>query len=151
MNVLEAAHRIGIDVGMKKLADMTGMDYDLLRAKLSLNNPRNHLHLMESVLLQSASGRVDILHAMAEELGHVAMPLPTVTSPSLPQAVTRACAEFGDYMRKADEVFDDGEVTPNEIRALEKELTEMIAAATRLQAVLSGKVVERRKEPRGRA
>ncbi|SHM05235.1 Phage regulatory protein CII (CP76) [Nitrosospira sp. Nsp11] len=138
MNVSEAAHRIGMDVGMKRLADMTGMDYDLLRAKLSLNNPRNHLHLKESVLLQSASGRADILHAMAEELGYVAMPLPEITSTSLPRAITRACAEFGDYMRKVDDVFDDGEVTPNEVKALEKELTEMIAAATRLQAVLVG-------------
>jgi hypothetical protein len=68
MDVLEAAHRLGIDVGMKKLADMTGVDYDLLRAKLNLNNDRNHLYLKEAVLLQSASGRKDILYAMAEEL-----------------------------------------------------------------------------------
>lgn len=139
MNVLEAAHRIGIECGMKTVANATGMDYDLLRAKLNLNNDRNHLTLLESVLMQSAVSRYDILYAMSAELGHVSIPLPDIKAPSRPQAISRACAEFGDFIRKVDEVFDDGEVTPNEAKALEKELTEMIAAATRLHSVLVGK------------
>jgi hypothetical protein len=114
------------------------MKSDLLKAKLTISNERNKLTLDEAVLIQSATGQADILHAMAEELGYVAIPLPESNASSRPQAISRACAEFGDFMRKVDEVFDDGEVTPNEARALEKELLEMIAAATRLHSVLTG-------------
>jgi len=152
MNVLDAAHRIGIECGMRNVSEKTGIDYDQLRAKLNPNdNPngkRNHLYLLESVLIQSRMQRFDILYAMSEELRHVSIPLPDMQSRSCPQAVTKACAEFGDFMRKVDEVFDDGEVTPNEAKQLEKELTEMIAAAVRLQSVIVGKVDERRKVAR---
>jgi hypothetical protein len=125
-----------------------GIDPAILRSKLNPNCETNHLTLKQAVLMQVITGRADILHAMAEELGYVAIPVPVCNAPSRPQAISRACAEFGDYMRKVDEVFDDGEVTPNEAKALEKELTEVIAAAVRLQSVIVGKVDERRKVAR---
>jgi hypothetical protein len=139
MNVQDAARRICTLKGTKKVAHLIGMNSDLLKAKLTISNERNKLSLDEAVLIQSATGEADILHAMAEELGYAVIPLPVYNAPSRPQAISKACAEFGDFMRKADEVFDDGEVTPNEAKALEKELTEMIAAATRLHSVLVGK------------
>lgn len=148
MNVQDAARRICSIKGTKKVADAIGMNSDLLKAKLTISNERNKLTLDEAVLIQSATGEADILYAMAEELGYAVIPLPSYNAPSRPQAISRACAEFGDYLRKVDEVFDDGEVTPNEAKALEKELTEAMAAASRLQAVVTGKVPERRKVAR---
>lgn len=154
MNVLDAAQNIGKDYpgGAESLYPRLDMkSAALLRAKLNPNCDTNHLTLKESVDLQLKSGMHYILYAMATELGYAApIPLPAISSPSLPQAITKTCAEFGDYLRKVDEVFDDGEVTPNEVKSLEKELTEMIAAAVRLQSVLTGKVPERRKAARGR-
>lgn len=140
MNVLDAAHRIGLEFpgGISGLALRIGRDPAILRSKLNPNSSTNHVSLAEAVLIQSVAGRVDILQAMAEELRHVAIPLPDGRDENLPHALATTCAEFGDYLRRVDAVFEDGTVTPNEIKRLEKELTEMIAAASALHAVIVG-------------
>jgi len=150
MNVLDAAHRIGLEYpgGMTALAARMGqvrdgvlrpMDPAILRSKLNPNSETNHLHVREAVLMQAVAGRADILHAMADALGYVAIPIPDAgeDAPDVAHAISRTCAEFGDYLRRVDEVFKDRKVTPNELKSLEKELTEMIAAAARLQAVIA--------------
>ena|SRR5687768_13756734 len=150
MNVMDAAKNIAGKVGMATLAGQMGVDYSQLKGKLNQNNPRNRFYLEEAVQMQSVSGHYDILYAMAAELGHACIPLPDSGATNFPQAITRTCAEFGDFMRKVDEVFDDSEITPNEAKALRKELTEMISAAVRLQSILEGHVSssERRKVAR---
>jgi hypothetical protein len=116
-----------------------GIDPAILRSKLNPNCDTNHLTLKQAVAMQVITGRSDILHAMAEELGHVALPLPCITSVDLPRAIAKTCGEFGDYLRRVDECMSDGQVTPNEIKSLERELTELMAAAGTLQAMLAGK------------
>lgn len=141
MNVIDAAYRIGHDYpgGAGLLADRLGIGRVVFNSKLNPNTSTHHLTLAESVRMQQLSGRSDILQAMATELGYVAIPLPAVEDENIPSALARSCAEFGDYMRQVDESLRDGRVTPNEAKCLEKELTEMVAASTRLLAVLSGR------------
>ena len=141
MNVLAAAHRIGLEFpgGMTGLAPLIGVRRPgVLRDKLNPNNQGNHLTLHEAMLMQSVTGRYDILYAMADELNHMAIPLPQVGDDNVAHAISTTCAEFGDYLRRVDDAMQDGKITPNEIKALERELAEMIAAAGHLQSLLAG-------------
>jgi hypothetical protein len=143
MNVLDAAQDIGKDYpgGAESLYPRLNMkSAALLRAKLNPNCETNHLTLKESVDIQQKSGLHYILFAMAAELGYAApIPLPDSHPKNVPQGISRMCAEFGDYLRTVDDVFDDGKITPNEAKALQKELTQMMGAAVRLQSILIGK------------
>ncbi len=142
MNVLDAAYRIGAEYpgGTKALAIRMGMSPAVLLGKLNPNTNTHHLRLDEAVTMQMLSGRADVLIAMADELGHVCIPKPDVGDEDISHALAHTCAEFGDYLRKVDDCLKDGKITPNERKGLERELSEMIAAATHLQALLAGKV-----------
>lgn len=141
MNVLDAAHRIGLEYpgGITALAPRMNIDPAILGSKLRPHCETNHLTLKQALLIQVLTGRTDILHAMAEELGYAAIPLPGVCCDSIPHAIAKTCGEFGDYLRRADSVIEDGKVTPNELKNLERELTEMMAAASNLYSLIAGK------------
>lgn len=124
----------------RDIAERTGLKLQILINKVSPTCDRNHLMLSEAVLIQRASGDHRILQAMADELGYVCIPAPSqISDDDVAHALTSLCAEFGDYLRKIDESMRDERITPNEQRQMEKELAEMIASATHLQAVLAGK------------
>ena len=69
---------------------------------------------------------VSILHALA-------------VLPDGSQGVALSPSEFGDYLRTVGNALSDKKVTPNEAKKLEKELVEMMEAATHLQALLISK------------
>lgn len=142
MNVLDAAHRIGHEYpgGAGVLAARMNIGHTVFNSKLNPNTTTHHLYLSEAVLMEQLANRFDILYAHADALNHVAIPLPAVEDEDVGHALTQTCAQFGDYLRRVDESLKDGKVTPNERKALERELTEMIAAATHLQSLLAGKV-----------
>lgn len=148
MNVLDAAHRIAHEYpgGAKALAARMGINQVVFNSKLNPNVTTHHLMLAEAMTMQHMTGRNDILHAMAEDLNHVAIPLPVASDDDLAHSISTCCAEFGDYLRRVDEVIRDGKVTPNERKDLERELTEMIAAATHLQGLVASM---HKKGPRG--
>lgn len=141
MNIEDAAHRIGHEYpgGAKALAERMGIRQAVFNSKLNPNTTTHHLTLLESVRMQQLAGRCDILYAMAEALDHVVLPKPQVADEDVGHALARTCAEFGDYLREVDASMKDARVSANERKRLERELVEMIAAATRLQAVLAGK------------
>lgn len=124
----------------RDISERTGIKLQVLINKVSPTCDRNHLLLSEALAIQKAAGDFRILHAMADELGFVCVPKPSsISDDDVAHALSGLCAEFGDYLRKVDESMRDGKVTPNERKQLEKELAEMIGAATHLQAVLAGK------------
>lgn len=141
MNILDAAHRIGHDYpgGMDSLAPRMGCNPRVLNSKLNPNCQSHHLTLIESVRLQQLAGRADILFAEADLLGFVCVPRPEAGDANITAALTRACAEFGDYMREADKALSDDKITPNEVKRLEKELSELMTAAAALQAAIVAK------------
>lgn len=138
MNVIDAAHRIAHDYpgGAEALAPRMGIGPAVFRSKLNPNTETHHLTLRESVRLQQLTGRYDVLHAMAAELGHVVIPLPAVPEGEIAHALARTCAEFGEYLGCVEQALRDGVITPNEIKQLEKELTAMIAQAVQMQSLL---------------
>lgn len=141
MNMLDAAHLIGHEYpgGAKALAERLGINQVVFNSKLNPNTITHHLTLVEALRMQQMANRFDILHAMADELGFVCIRKPTVGDDCLTLSITRACAEFGDFMREVNETLQDDNVRPNELRDVQKELLELIAAATGLNGLLEAK------------
>jgi len=140
MNIQDAAHRIGHEYpgGAVALAHRMGINPTVFNSKLNPNNTTHHLTLVEAQRMQQLTGRTDILEAMASELGYVIMHRPgTVDGCDIPSATRRSMVEFGDWMREVDAALTDGKVTLNEVRAIERELVQMIGQAQLLTACLS--------------
>lgn len=138
MNVFDAAYNIGHDYpgGAEALAHRMGIVPAVFRSKLNPNSTTNHVTLADAMKLQNLTGRTDIVEAMADELGGVFMPLPTISDEDLSHAIRKAVAEFGNYMQMVDAALDDDRVTKNEAKWLASGMLEMIARATHLQAML---------------
>lgn len=141
MDILGAAHRIGHDYpgGMDALGPLMGCNARVLNNKINPRCESHHLTLIEAMRLQQITGRHDILIAEAEVLGYVCVPRAECVDTDITNALTRVCSEFGDYMREADIALRDNAITPNEVKRLEKELAELIQAATSLQGAIIAK------------
>ncbi|TAN86147.1 MAG: hypothetical protein EPN14_00565 [Gallionella sp.] len=141
-NLIDAAQRIGMGYpgGIPALAGRMGKHVRVLQAKLSPINDTHHLSLMEALEIQLMTGKADVLHAMATELGFVAVPLPVpgASSGDLLRSVTRMMAEVGDYAREVERALGDGRVSDNERRRLAKELTEAVQALVHVQSLVLG-------------
>ena len=140
MNIQDAAHRIGHEYpgGAIALAHRMGINSTVFNSKLNPNNTTHHLTLAEAQRMQLLTGRADILEAMASELGFVVIHRPGCAEGcDIPAVTRRSMVEFGDWMREVDASLTDGKVTLNEVRAIERELVQMIAQAQTLTACLS--------------
>lgn len=138
MNVLDAAHLIAHDCegGAEALAMRLGVGYKVFCGKVDPRDKGHLLGLQEAVRMQQLSGRCDVLYAMADMLGHVCIPKPETSSSGsdVSTLLANTCAEFGDYLRETDKAMHDRVVTPNEVKVLQKELIELVCAATRLHS-----------------
>lgn len=140
MNIQDAAHRIGHEYpgGVPALAQRMGKNPTVLNSKLNPNNDTHHLTLAEADLMQYLSGRVDILQAMADGHGYaLTRKAGTVKDCDIPAATRGSMIELGEWMREIDRALADGRVTLNEVRAIERELVQLISRAQELTACLS--------------
>jgi hypothetical protein len=140
MNIQDAAHRIGHEYpgGAVALAHRMGIGPVVFNSKLNPNTLTHHLTLAEAQRMQQLTGRTDILEAMADELGYVIVKIPEcIHDIDIAKATRRAVVEFGQWMEEIDKSLEDGSVTQNELKAIEKELVEMMSQAQNLTAALS--------------
>lgn len=140
MNIQDAAHRIGHEYpgGAVALAHRMGIGPVVFNSKLNPNTLTHHLTLAEAQRMQQLTGRTDILEAMADELGYVIVKIPECANDiDIAKATRRAVVEFGQWMEEIDKSLEDGSVTQNELKAIEKELVEMMSQAQHLTAALS--------------
>lgn len=140
MNIQDAAHRIGHEYpgGAVALAHRMGIGPVVFNSKLNPNTLTHHLSLAEAQRMQLLTGRTDILEAMADELGYVVVKIPDCAHDiDIAKATRKAVVEFGEWMDQIDRSLDDGAVTSNELKAIEKELVEMMAQAQKLTAALA--------------
>lgn len=140
MNIQDAAHRIGHEYpgGAVALAHRMGIGPVVFNSKLNPNTLTHHLTLAEAQRMQQLAGRTDILEAMADELGYVIVKIPECANDiDIAKATRRAVVEFGQWMEEIDKSLEDGSVTQNELKAIEKELVEMMSQAQHLTAALS--------------
>jgi len=142
MNVEDAAHAIAHEYegGFETLALRMGIGAKVFNGKVNPNDKGHVLGLVDSLRMQQLTGRYDILYAMADTLGHVCIKRPDVECGEVSKLLSTFCVEFGDYMREVDRSMSDRKITPNEAKRLQKELIEMICAATRLNASLTNMV-----------
>lgn len=141
-SIIDAAHQMALDLpgGINAIAVRMGMRPQVLSSKLNPNVHTHHLSLMEALKMQALTGRVDILRAMAGELGYTIMPLPTLhIEGDVAAAMAATCKEFADFLGEVSTSMSDGELSPNERRRIEKEMREMMAAAEALLMLVSEK------------
>lgn len=129
--------------GAPALGAMAGIDGTLLSNKVNPNNDRNHLMLKEAVRIQVASGDHRILHAMADNLGELCVPLPAVNDEDLMKATLRSVRAFGVMMGETERALSDARVTPNELKRIQAAMLESVAHVTALYSILQSKSGQR--------
>lgn len=144
MNVQDAAHGIAHDYGVELMAGRLGIRPKVLNSQVNPNDPTHVLGLNTAVRMQQLADRFDILYAMAESLDHVCIRKPSVVPAEINSAIASSCVEFGEFIQKVTDSLKDGKVTRAEARQCQKELTELIAAATTLQSMLAARAESRR-------
>jgi hypothetical protein len=136
MNILDAAHKLAheADGGFESLALRMGIGKKVFYGKVDPRDKTHILGVLEAVRMQQLTGRRDIIQAEADALNGVFLPKPSMDDmpDDLSTLISETCAEFGDYLRETDKALHDKQVTPNEVKKLQKELLELICAATRL-------------------
>lgn len=137
MNVLDAAHGIAHEYGVDLMAGRLGMRTKVLNSQVNPNDPTHVLGLMTAVRMQMLAERYDILYAMANSLDHVCIRKPSMPDEDLSQAMANACVEFGEFVNEVTKAIKDKRVTRTEAKRTQKELSDLIASATRLQAIMS--------------
>lgn len=139
MNVQDAAHSIAHDYGVEAMAVRLGIRYKVLNSQVNPNDPTHVLGLVTAVRMQQLAGRYDILYAMAESLDHVCIRKPSMTDIDVSEATATVCVEFGHFIQEVTETMRDKKVTRNELKKMQRELTDLIAAATSLHSVVASK------------
>lgn len=88
------------------------------------------LGLVDAQRIMAMSGDHRILQAMAAELGQFCVPLPALPEGADGSAdeLARLAREFGDVVGEVATAMADGKVTDNELRALERQSGELVAA-----------------------
>lgn len=97
------------------------------------------LALDEAALAQGLGA--PILAALAAELGHVVIRLPSPggTGEALALALAAATGEFGDVAHELVEAARDGSITARESEGLVREIDEAIAALARMRALAAAR------------
>lgn len=129
--------------GARAVAAMIGMRDTILADKCRPSDRGHHLMVNEALSIQIATGDHRILFAEAEELGYMLVKLPSIDDSDFTTEALRTVKEFGDFIGKCGEVLEDGKVSRNELRAVEKELIEAMAHITRLHQIIAAKVGQR--------
>lgn len=136
-DVDDAAYRIGHSYPgrVPALAVRMGVNADTLAKKLNPNCETHRLSVADSVHLQVAAGRNDILYAMASSLDHVCIYMPDAAPDQVAMRLAKVGAEVGDVFRVAQQVMADGKIDAAERRELKAQIAEAVGA---LAAVLKG-------------
>jgi len=139
MNIEDAAHLIAHEYkgGLEALALRMKIGSKVFNGKVNPNDKGHILGLVESVRMQQLAERYDILYAMSDALDHVCIKKPSIEAGDMAHAISSTCAEFGDFLRQIDNTMKDHRVTRNELKKVQKELAELIAAANGLMSVVA--------------
>lgn len=132
--VHETAH--GFDGGLPRLAQLMGMNEQVLRNKVNPHSDHHKLSLRESMAMMMLSGNVRLLETMASQLGYVVRPADAASSPSLMVALLMAEREHSDVVREAVEALADGHLTQLERARIRKEISELVRALAGMDRML---------------
>lgn len=123
--------------GCTPLAARMGINPQTLAHKVNPKDQNRYaLNLEESLRVQALSGDCRILHAMARELGFVALQLDPLDDESVNNCITAAVQEFGELLRTVGESLSDQKVTDRELSQIDAALGNVMNRANALRARL---------------
>lgn len=141
--VAALAQRMPLVVNQR--GDLARMSPNTLQHKVNPNAHSHHLSLREARDMMMLSENYNILHALSAELGHVALRMSAKFEGATLEHVMHATKEFGEVLtavadsQKATSAGGKS-VTPNELRNIEREASELIGAVNGMLASLRSQV-----------
>lgn len=143
MNITDCLYRAAHNYehgGLEALALRMGISASSLAHKVKPSNTLAHCSPGEVAQICELTGDHSALQALAQRLGYVLLPVPQLADgvdASVAHEIAQTAREFGEFISEAGAGLADGHVTANELRRIEREASEMIAAAQRLCALAS--------------
>jgi len=121
--------------GIEALAVRMGISASSLAHKVKPSNLGAHCSPEEMAQVCEMTGDHGAAHALADRLGYVLLPMPQLADgvdAGFTTGLASAVQEFGQFIAEVSSNLADGRVTDNELRRINKEAAEMIAAAQKL-------------------
>jgi hypothetical protein len=141
MNITDALYRAAhrYPGGIEALAARMHISPSSVAHKVSPNYPGAHCSPQEMVEIMEFTGDHSALQAMAGQLRYMLLPMVLPAGEQADgefvQRLAGSCKEFGEFIAEISSDLVDGRVTDNELKRIEAELADMIAAAQALYAV----------------
>lgn len=149
MNTSTAAFHLVHDYpgGAQALAPLLGKNPATLSHEVNPAYPTAKFGLEDAVKATMLTKDLRILTAFATTCGAMVVSLPDPSNaPDSMSALAASAREFADLVGRVSDACADGVVTPNELRAVEREAGELVAAVQVVVQHLSAMVPKARSE-----
>ena len=122
--------------GARGLATAIGMNGAVLAHKVSLSDQANQLTVPQARKIMLATSDYRMLHGLAADLDHVCLRVAGLgDNDCVLTSISDTAREFGEFLTSVTSAVADDDVTPNELRRVDRELAQMTAAANQLRAL----------------
>lgn len=139
MNITDALYRAAHDYpgGIEALAVRMRISPSSLAHKVSPNYPGAHCSPGEMAQICEFTSDHSPLQALAGQLGYQLLPIVQQgeVDSEFTLRLARTVKEFGEFISEISTDLADGKVTDNELKRIERELADMVAASQALYAV----------------
>lgn len=139
-----AAHALGHDYGVDKLARDLFQQPGVMYNKLNPENDSNHLYLRDAIHLTELADDDRILSAWCHSRGGVFVKLPESVNcdEELSDQLLLISEQMGIALAEIRDSRADGVITPDEFECISRELTKSVREILSLKAVVSSQVRE---------
>lgn len=139
MNITDALYRAAHHYpgGLEALALRMGISASSLAHKVSPNYPGAHCSPQEMADIMEFTADHGALHAMAGRMRYMLLPMVPEgeVDGEFAQRLAGTVKEFGEFIAEISSDLADGRVTDNELKRIERELSDMQAATAALYAL----------------
>ncbi|MGI2125559.1 phage regulatory CII family protein [Shewanella oncorhynchi] len=141
---LYAAHALGHDYGVDKLAKDLFQQPGVMYNKLNPDNDSNHLYLRDAIHLTELADDDRIVSAWCHSRGGVFVKLPAAVNcdEELSDQLLLISEQMGIALAEIRDSRADGVITPDEFERIGRELTNTVREVLSLKAVVSSQVRE---------
>lgn len=141
---LYAAHALGHDYGVEKLAKDLFQQPGVMYNKLNPDNDSNHLYLRDAIHLTELADDDRIVSAWCHSRGGVFVKLPEAVNcdEELSDQLLMISEQMGIALAEIRDSRADGVITPDEFERIGRELTNTVREVLSLKAVVSSQVRE---------
>jgi hypothetical protein len=146
----DAAHVVGLEHGVRELAEKMNIRPAVLANKLNPDNETNFLYLRDAVFLTELTDDNRILEAWCAKRGGVFVPLPeeVACDEDLSDQLLGLTSQLGSALAQVKDARADGVITTDEYDRIRVELRKTVNEVLKLDAVVSTQVRSITREPR---